>query len=598
MSWKNVFVAWIAVAGLSMSAGAASEAFNFGGAEHHDGADLTTNTKTTINVVGGYSLGRIEWDGVLDGFGGDYERENVFLLTAPWGGTGGIVIGPGSSYGSNHPVSGNDHTYTFLGRDPAGTWTIEFINTYNDVSGADSRWDNLTLTFTDNTAGDNTGTPDMRFCQLYGLQQYGRVGDEIGCALATTSWNVGTENLLWKVEPDGRHPFIGMNMYRLSNDRFEQIGQSWLKHGFYALSSSQCATSCNGTDGTELGIGCTDTYSNGLNAGQSGLGPRFEVNPWDGAWDYQKSAFDSGEGGGPSNNAVTRRLRVHDSDLVQSGDFFAEGYYVCVDDSDVMNSGAWKPVTPSGSAGNNWSFAMSGSGTLPNTGFAIDAWTGATQTMIAPEIPIVERQSADGRCILAAKAIDLGGGTYRYEYAMLNIDLDAQVGAFSVPVDAGMNVQNAGFHAVEHHDEAFNTVAADKITISNDAWAINETSTDLTWSTTDNPLRWGTVYNFWFEADAAPTTGNTTVSPFRTSVYTYGDLSGSTVVPTGGVVGPCDGDADGNGVVDVNDISYVLFRLGNAGFPGTVDGDVNTTGVVDVNDISYVLFRLGTCNPA
>ena len=57
----------------------------------------------------------------------------------------------------------------------------------------------------------------------------------------------------------------------------------------------------------------------------------------------------------------------------------------------------------------------------------------------------------------------------------------------------------------------------------------------------------------------------------------------------------CDGDANGDDVIDVNDISYVLFRLGNAGVPGTVDGDANLDGVVDVNDISYVLFRLGPC---
>ena len=54
------------------------------------------------------------------------------------------------------------------------------------------------------------------------------------------------------------------------------------------------------------------------------------------------------------------------------------------------------------------------------------------------------------------------------------------------------------------------------------------------------------------------------------------------------------GDVNLNGIVDVNDISYVLFRLGNSGFPGTVDGDANYNGGVDVNDISYVLCRLGT----
>ena len=580
--------------------GAVTEAFDFDGAEHHAGGDSTSNTKMTFNVTGGYALGQIEWNGQLDMFSGDYERENFFLLTSPWGQTGAVQVGPRANLGLNTAVTGSSHTFTYMGKDPAGTWTIEFTNeNFDDVpGGADSIWDNLTITFTDDTSGDDPGSPDMTFCQLYGLQQYGRVGDEVGLALATTSWNVGTENLLWKVEPDGRHPYIGMNLYRLSNDRFEQIGQSWLKHGYFALSSSQCSTGCNGTDGSELGIGCTDTYTQGLNAQQSRLGPRYEVNPWDGTWDFQKSVFDSGEGGGPSNNAVTRRLRVHDADLDASGQFFAEGYYVCSDDIDVMNSAAWKPVSPSGSPGGTWSFGMSGSGTLPNEGFALDAWAGATQTMIAPELPVVERSSPDGRSIIAAKAIDLGGGTYRYEYAILNIDMDAQIGAFSVPIDSGINVQNAGFHAVEHHDEPMNTVAPDGVAISNSAWSINQTGTEITWSTTDNPLRWGTLYNFWFEADAAPTTGDATVSPFRTSVYSYGDLTGQTVVPT--LSGPalCDGDANSDGAVDVNDISYVLFRLGDQGIPSTVDGDIDCSGNVDVNDISYVLFRLNTCDAA
>ena len=56
---------------------------------------------------------------------------------------------------------------------------------------------------------------------------------------------------------------------------------------------------------------------------------------------------------------------------------------------------------------------------------------------------------------------------------------------------------------------------------------------------------------------------------------------------------PCDGDANADSSVDVNDISYVLFRLGDTGTPGSVAGDANADGTVDVNDISYVLFRLG-----
>jgi hypothetical protein len=53
--------------------------------------------------------------------------------------------------------------------------------------------------------------------------------------------------------------------------------------------------------------------------------------------------------------------------------------------------------------------------------------------------------------------------------------------------------------------------------------------------------------------------------------------------------GSCEGDANGDNVIDVNDISYVLFRLGGP----PPEGDANNDGAVDVNDISYVLFRLG-----
>lgn len=50
-----------------------------------------------------------------------------------------------------------------------------------------------------------------------------------------------------------------------------------------------------------------------------------------------------------------------------------------------------------------------------------------------------------------------------------------------------------------------------------------------------------------------------------------------------------EGDANNDCVVDVNDISFVLFRLGTAG----PLGDANADGLIDVNDISFVLFRLG-----
>ncbi|MHC4091346.1 MAG: hypothetical protein ACYSVY_13905, partial [Planctomycetota bacterium] len=235
---------------------------------------------------------------------------------------------------------------------------------------------------------------DMTFCQLYGLFQPagGRVGDVVGLAVATTSWNVGGADCLWFPMPIEDHPFIIMNLYRLKADRFEQIGQSWVKHGFYALGSTQCGGPCTYEPGHSagrwLGVGCTDTYSAPLNAGQNGLGPRHEVNPWTGEWDFSGSHNSQGT---HSHNGIEHRIQVHDADLDPTQNlgatYYAEGFYAMPDDIDAMNSASWKPVTVSGVPGGTWTFGMTGHWAMPEIGFAIDAWGGAQQTVLAQEVP-------------------------------------------------------------------------------------------------------------------------------------------------------------------------------------------------------------------
>ncbi|MEQ8850613.1 MAG: hypothetical protein RIB32_02400 [Phycisphaerales bacterium] len=374
--------------------------------------------------------------------------------------------------------------------------------------------------------------PDVTFCELYSLGQYGRAGDVVGLSLATTSWNIGNRDLEWFQSPDSEHPMIVMNMFRIQNDRFEQIGQSWIKHGFFALSNTQCdapeVPNCEfepgHSGGDWLGQGCTDTYGANLNSGQSGLGPRFEVNPWTGGWDYSGSYFQTG---GPSNDGVTRRLQVHDADLASGGSYFAEGYYVHLNDVNVMNSAAWKPVTPSGAPGGNWSFGMTGSGTYPNIGFAVDAWTGATQTIIAQEVPVKEDTSPDGRCLLAAKATDNGDGTWHYEYFLYNIDMDRQVDSFEVPIAPGTSISNIGFHAVEHHNEPVAYLGGPSV--SNAAWTPTVGTSSVIWTTADNPIRWGTGYNFRFDANVPPDDTTITIGQFKPGTPTT--IDGMTVGP-------------------------------------------------------------------
>ena len=100
--------------------------------------------------------------------------------------------------------------------------------------------------------------PDITLCQLFNLRQFGREGGIVGLASGVTAWNIGDEEVDWYVTPDPRHPFFVSNMYRLKNNRFEQIGQSWVMHGFCALGGWQCSAPCVFPTGcTSLNVGCT-----------------------------------------------------------------------------------------------------------------------------------------------------------------------------------------------------------------------------------------------------------------------------------------------------------------------------------------------------
>ena len=380
-------------------------------------------------------------------------------------------------------------------------------------------------------AGAGSIGPDVTFCQLYDLRQFGRLDDIVGLSVATTSWNVGDEPLDWYGSPNPAHPFIIMNLFRLRDDRLEQIGQSWIKHGFCALDNAQCAGTCAIHTGCNtLSPGCTDTYGSGLNAIQSGLGPRHEVIPWTGEWFDGDSHFSQGR---PSHDPVEHRIEVRDADLNPAQNlgatYYVESYYPAHDDVDVMNSVAWKPVTPSIHPTNPdlWVFEMTNNREYPNIGFAIDSWTGAEQTILAQAVPPIEFVSPDGRCILATKASLLPGGGYHYEYALLNIDMNRKVGTFSIPLRSEVSITNIGFHAVESYGEPY----------SNDPWLAEVTDDAITWTTDSNPLCWGTLYNFRFDANLPPGEATVTLGLYEPAEPGEPDVvTGTTQGPT--MVGP------------------------------------------------------------
>ena len=61
---------------------------------------------------------------------------------------------------------------------------------------------------------------------------------------------------------------------------------------------------------------------------------------------------------------------------------------------------------------------------------------------------------------------------------------------------------------------------------------------------------------------------------------------------------PCEGDANGDGLVDPLDSGFVLARFGCAvgGDPNCDAADMNGDGLIDPLDVGYVLARFGPCD--
>ena len=138
-------------------------------------------------------------------------------------------------------------------------------------------------------AAETLAGPDVIVGAIPDVAKYGaaNVGGVtyMAYAFGSTSCNIGTAQLDWYAGTSD-HPVIPQNAYRIKGGRFEQIGLSWMKHGFCALQESLCGSCTPAGSGCPslLGVGCSDPYTAGLNGNQGDLGPRFEVNPSTGAF--------------------------------------------------------------------------------------------------------------------------------------------------------------------------------------------------------------------------------------------------------------------------------------------------------------------------
>jgi hypothetical protein len=391
--------------------------------------------------------------------------------------------------------------------------------------------------------------PDVIVGDMPGMQQFGSAGTQVGLAVATTSCNNGTEPLHWFALPQTDHPVIPQNLYRMSggannNARFEQIGQSSCKHAFLALEGNACGFGCNTsgcTTGSNLCPGCSDPYSANLNAGPA-LGSRAWINPFTGSY-----PSNSNDHSGHVHNGVSHRVIVEVDDLNQNlnqgASYFAETQYVTPHEytwcqahpgeCNMFNNASWRQFLVSGTT----NFTFSPSGATVRMQPAVMAWvvTGATVTQMEPD------PGNDGIWFMGYKVTNPTTGVWHYEYALYNQNLDRAIQSFSVPLGAGVNVSNIGFHAPPQHPAWTNDGTFNSQGYSSTPWTVTQAGDSITWNTETfaqnqnaNAIRWGTLYNFRFDADQPPQSASATVGFFKTGSPITAAIQG----PAGGTPTP------------------------------------------------------------
>ncbi len=378
--------------------------------------------------------------------------------------------------------------------------------------------------------------PDVIVGDLSGLAQFDNaVGTQVGLAVQTVSCNRGQVDLDWFKLPDNDHPVIPQNLYRMSGgtdntERFEQIGQSSVKHAFFANSQDFCGFGCNGVNGTHLGSGCSDPYSASLNSGGTthNLGSRAWINPFTGSFPRGDSPTSPNDHTGHVHTDVSHRLLVEINDLNTTlnpgATYFVEAQYVTPHEyawcqanpgqCNMYNNASYRQFSVTGTSP---PFSFSAVGSTVQMQPAIEAWPGATINQIQPD------PGNDGIGLVGCKVTNPSPGVWHYEYAVYNQNLDRAIQSFSVPLAAGINVSNIGFHAPPQHPGWANDGTQNNAGYSSTPWTSTQATNSLTWATETfaqnqnaNAIRWGTLYDFRFDADQPPQTASATVGFFKT----------------------------------------------------------------------------------
>jgi hypothetical protein len=393
--------------------------------------------------------------------------------------------------------------------------------------------------------------PDITHSNIQDSARYpstgGPVNGKYGYAWGSYTCNIGTANLSWI---NGGTPALAMNAYRLYNGRFMQIGIGHCKHGCCVGNGAGCGLTCS-TVGTGLRAGCQDIYSAGFNGGTTRLGPRSGIDPYAGTF----TAIAAGTG-----DAIWRHVQINVSDMdpvnFPGARYFAEGEYVCAEELPAakLNNASYRPANIA-NTGTSPTYAWTMTGSTAVGRPAIYAWRdhGLGLNMIDPSVSVVNADvPGEGRFVGAGKVTDLGNGTWRYDYAVFNLDSHRSGGGFSIPVRPGAVVTDIGFNSVPYHSgEPYDNSpwtsqrSLDRVVFSSPAKYEGNPNT--------NALRWGTMYNFWFTANIPPsaTLGSAALDLFIPGTPASISIDG---LPVPTPPAACAADFDHSGMLAVQDI--------------------------------------------
>ncbi|MCH2153218.1 MAG: hypothetical protein MK089_07750 [Phycisphaerales bacterium] len=410
----------------------------------------------------------------------------------------------------------------------------------------------------------------------YDFDYYGQDDGILAYAVATTSGNPGNMVSQW-TGPTGEYsPVIGSGVYRLGADgSFEQVGISWLKHSFCAVSEAMC--NCQSTNCSNLGIGCADTYWAGLNADADA--PRSEINPTTGRFEYPFVQSPCGQ------SAMRGKIQIDADDVNPSNNegarYFVESQYIAPDsDPDYPDEYDYD------SQFNNVSFReirWTGSTNTQPVGdtvvmeSAISMWADAGASVSQVWTP--EADGWQGLMHMGVKVTDNNDGTWTYRYAVHNQNSHECAGRFSVPISDCVEVSNVSFHAPQYHSCEL---------VANTDWQAEVTDNAVTWSTQtyaenewSNPVRWGTMYSFSFDANYPPSAGIVDIGMWRTDALSVEVAARGPLPDCGG--GDCPADLNDDGTINVNDVLLLIAAWNTSN--GDIDGDNDT----DVNDLLGML---------